>query len=388
MYSNNGRLPFYYRNGSGVTYGKTLTYNVIDINLSTRGHTAMYYQRLRCFRPEIASYRWLYQCPHSSPCPGNRSLHLPAWSWPHVEGKHRNSVRLNMEELHLDGLCGQSSLSIPAATAPESMAPPPNGRYWIWHIQRYLPLGFQCFSRVAASMLTSLRALSHDAVPLHYGSPVIDFVQQFTEIEQSGCYMSCRTYFNQIRPSYKCLPDGRIPSLPGYSRTSCARERKKLDHITVMSAEMCPQLRICVATPTGHVLAWHLRIMTHPKQSIQKFRIQTLQLPTKPCWWCHVQSSTVRQSANVTDHGVRWVPVFAVSRSDHFRRNTGIAHEEAGEAPVPPSAAPRRWSGISLCLCHTAGNGATTTFSYQFHTDFGFHCVFKSNISWAKSSIE
>ena len=78
-----------------------------------------------------------------------------------------------------------------------------------------------------------------------------------------------------------------------YSRTSCARNVKKLTRYSLRPWKRLRNSSFCVATPTGQVFIWHLRIITQPStisaevakpnSSAPNIAIRTMSRPVFSC---------------------------------------------------------------------------------------------------------
>ena len=65
-----------------------------------------------------------------------------------------------------------------------------------------------------------------------------------------------------VRPMMSSIRS--TPISARYSRTSCARKVKKFTRYSLRPWKRRRSSSFCVATPTGQVFWWHLRIMTQP----------------------------------------------------------------------------------------------------------------------------
>ena len=174
-----------------------------------------------------------------------------------------------------------------------------------------------------------------------------------------------------------------------YSRTSCAMKRKKFTTCSALPLKFFRSSGSCVAMPTGHVLRWQTRIITHPSTTSgavakpnSSAPISAATTTSRPVFiWpstCTVMrsrrpfiSSTCCVSASPSSHGT---PPCLI--------------EVSGEAPVPPSCPEMRTT--SACAFETPAAtvptpASATSFTWMRASGFEF---FRSKISCARSSIE
>ena len=125
----------------------------------------------------------------------------------------------------------------------------------------------------------------------------------------------------------------------------------------------------CVATPTGHVLRWHLRIMMQP--------LATSGAVAKP------NSSAPSSAANATSRPVLSCPstcrrtrprssfitsTCCVSARPSSHGVPACWIDDSGEAPVPPSW-PRDEDDVGVRLGHAGRDGADAGLAHQLHAD-------------------
>ena len=138
--------------------------------------------------------------------------------------------------------------------------------------------------------------------------------------------MSCRTYFNQIRTSYNVFQTGESHLCQVFTYLLC-QETEEVDHITIMSAEMCPQLRIlCSHTYRTRI---GMTFTHHDTSQNNQYRSSESKL------FCSQQShaddvtSSLQLSVSLqtylTTESVEYQCLLCLAQTD-FRRNTGIAH--------------------------------------------------------------
>ena len=77
-----------------------------------------------------------------------------------------------------------------------------------------------------------------------------------------GSFSSDLRSIKSVRPIISSILVNPISAR--YSRTSCARKVKKLIRYSLRPWKRLRNSSFCVATPTGQVFWWHLRIITHP----------------------------------------------------------------------------------------------------------------------------
>ena len=145
----------------------------------------------------------------------------------------------------------------------------------------------------------------------------------------------------------------------------------------------------CVATPTGQVLRWHLRIMMQPST--------TSGAVAKP-------NSSAPSSAPIATSRPVFIWPSACTRMRPRRRFSTsvccvsarpISHglpacliDDQGEAPVPPSwPAMTTWSAFAL-LTPAATVPTPTSDTSLTDTEARGFAFFRSWISWARSSME
>ncbi|KAG0929691.1 hypothetical protein G6F31_017259 [Rhizopus arrhizus] len=174
-----------------------------------------------------------------------------------------------------------------------------------------------------------------------------------------------------------------------YSRISSAMNWKKFTTYSARPLNFARRSGFCVATPTGQVFRWHLRIMMQPST--------TSGAVAKP-------NSSAPSSAPMTTSRPVFIWPSACTRMRLRRRfSTSVccvsarpsSHgvptclmDDTGDAPVPPSwPAITTWSALALATpaatvpTPTSDTSLTDTEALEF-------TFFRSWISWAKSSIE
>ena len=180
----------------------------------------------------------------------------------------------------------------------------------------------------------------------------------------------------------------RMPSWAMISRTSSAMKKKKLTTCSGLPWNFWRSTG-CVATPTGQVFRWHLRIMMQPST--------TSGAVAKP-------NSSAPSSAPMTTSRPVFIWPSACTRMRLRRRfSTSVCcvsarpssqgvptclMDDTGEAPVPPSwPAITTWSALALA---TPAATVPTPTSDTSLTEIEALALtfFRSWISWARSSIE
>ena len=173
------------------------------------------------------------------------------------------------------------------------------------------------------------------------------------------------------------------------SRTSSATKKKKL-----MTCSGWPWKRLrstgsCVATPTGQVLRWHLRIMMQPaaisgavakpNSSAPSSAPMTTSRPVRmPPSTCSAMRPRSRLSTSVC-----WVSARPISQGE-----PACLIEVSGEAPVPPSKpAMVTWSARALATPAATVPTPTSETSFTETSAAGL-TFFRSKMSCARSSIE
>ncbi|CFN76350.1 Uncharacterised protein [Bordetella pertussis] len=143
----------------------------------------------------------------------------------------------------------------------------------------------------------------------------------------------------------------------------------------------------CVATPTGQVFRWHLRIMMQPST--------TSGAVAKP------NSSAPSSAPMITSRPVFIWPSACTRMRDRRRLSTSVCcvsarpssqgvpaclMDETGEAPVPPSwPAMTTWSALATPAATVPTPTSETSLT---ETEARALTFFRSWMSWARSSIE
>jgi hypothetical protein len=181
----------------------------------------------------------------------------------------------------------------------------------------------------------------------------------------------------------------RMPSCAMIVRASSATKKKKLTTCSGLPANLRRSTGSCVATPTGQVLRWHLRIMMQPST--------TSGAVAKP-------NSSAPSSAPMTTSRPVFIWPSACTRMRPRRRfSTSVCWVSArpssqgvpaclielhGEAPVPPSwPAITTWSALHLATPAAMVPTPTSDTSLTLTSARGL-AFFRSWISCARSSIE
>ena len=144
-----------------------------------------------------------------------------------------------------------------------------------------------------------------------------------------------------------------------------------------------------VATPTGQVLVWHLRIMTHPStinavvpKPNSSAPSKAMLIMSRPVFNC---PSTCSFTCPRSPFNTK---VCCVSLSPISGEIPAYRILDAGDAPVPPSA-PEMTIRSAFALATPAAMVPTplsaTSFTLIRACGFTF---FRSKINWAKSSME
>ncbi len=130
----------------------------------------------------------------------------------------------------------------------------------------------------------------------------------------------------------------RKPSSAMCSRRSSAMKRKKLTTCSGSPVKSWRSSSSCVATPTGQVLRWHLRIMMQPMAMRAPVAMPHSSAPSRVAM---ATSRPVRSRPSVwsTTRSRRWLRMstwWASARPSSQGRPACLI-DESGEAPVPPS---------------------------------------------------
>ena len=173
------------------------------------------------------------------------------------------------------------------------------------------------------------------------------------------------------------------------SRTSSATKKKKLITCSGWPVKRARSTGSCVATPTGQVLRWHLRIMMQPAAISGAV--------AKP------NSSAPSSAPITTSRPVRRPPstctamrprrpfstsVCCVSASPISQGEPAWVSEVSGEAPVPPSKPEIvTWSARALATPAATVPTPTSETSFTEMRAAGL-TFFRSWMSCARSSIE
>ncbi len=180
-----------------------------------------------------------------------------------------------------------------------------------------------------------------------------------------------------------------MPSCAMIWRASSATKKKKLTTCSGRPVNLARSTGSCVATPTGQVLRWHLRIMMQPSA--------TSGAVAKP-------NSSAPSSAPMTTSRPVFIWPSACTRMRLRRRfSTSVCCVSArpssqgvpaclmllhGDAPVPPSCpAMTTWSALHLATPAAMVPTPTSLTSLTLMSARGL-AFFRSWISCARSSIE
>ena len=173
------------------------------------------------------------------------------------------------------------------------------------------------------------------------------------------------------------------------SRTSSATKKKKLMTCSGWPVKRLRSTGSWVATPTGQVLRWHLRIMMQPaaisgavakpNSSAPSIAPTTTSRPVRmpPSTWTAMRLR--RRFAT----SVWWVSARPISHGD-----PACLIEVSGDAPVPPSKpAMVTWSARALETPAATVPTPTSDTSFTDTSPVGLTFL-RSKMSWARSSIE
>ena len=179
------------------------------------------------------------------------------------------------------------------------------------------------------------------------------------------------------------------PSCAIISRNSSV---KNLNRLTIWSA--LPEKRalksgFCVATPTGQVFKWHLRIMMQPSVTNAAVATPHSSAPNKvaiaisfPVFNCPSVCKTTRL------RNLFFTKVCCASAKPSSHGKPACLIELIGDAPVPPSL-PAINTTSALAFATPAAIVPTPAFETSFTLiRAALLAFFKSNINCAKSSIE
>ena len=173
------------------------------------------------------------------------------------------------------------------------------------------------------------------------------------------------------------------------SRTSSATKKKKLMTCSGRPLKRLRSTGSCVATPTGQVLRWHLRIMMQPAAISGAVEKPNSSAPS---------SAAITTSRPVRKPPSTWTRDAAAQPVEH-QGLLGLGKadlpglpacliEVSGEAPVPPSKPEMvMWSARALATPAATVPTPTSETSLTETSAAGL-TFFRSKISWARSSIE
>ena len=181
----------------------------------------------------------------------------------------------------------------------------------------------------------------------------------------------------------------RRPRAASHSRVSRATKERKLTMYSGLPEKHLRRSGSCVATPAGQVLAWHCRIMTHPRQTKMVVAKPNSCAPSKApmttsrpvlSW-----PSTCRRTRRRRRLSVK---VWCVSASPSSQGRPAWWMEERGEAPVPPSCPATRMTSAWALATPAATVPMPASETSLTETRASGFTVRRSWMSWAKSSME
>ena len=145
-------------------------------------------------------------------------------------------------------------------------------------------------------------------------------------------------------------------------------KKKKLTTCSGLPVNFLRSTGSCVATPTGQVFRWHLRIMMQPaaisgavakpNSSAPSSAPITTSRPVQPAIDLHGDAA-----AQIVQHQ----RLLRFGQTD-FPRRAGMLDRVSGEAPVPPSW-PAIVTTIGVRLGNAGGDGADADLGHQLHAD-------------------
>ena len=181
----------------------------------------------------------------------------------------------------------------------------------------------------------------------------------------------------------------RIPNCAMISRASSAMKKKKFTTCSGLPENFLRNSGSCVATPTGQVFKWHLRIMMQPSTTNGAVAKPNSSAPnrapittSRPVFICPSAWTRIRLRKPFN------TKVCCVSARPNSHGLPACLIDDNGDAPVPPS-----WPAITTWSAFAFATPAATVPTPTSDTNFTeisalLVTFFKSWINWAKSSIE
>ena len=181
----------------------------------------------------------------------------------------------------------------------------------------------------------------------------------------------------------------RKPSCAISLRASSATKKKKLTTCSGWPAKRLRSTGSCVATPTGQVLRWHLRIMMQPSTTSGAVAKPNSSAPSsapmttsRPVFICPSTCTAMRPRRRFS------TSVCCVSASPSSHGVPACLIDDTGDAPVPPSW-PEIVTWSAFAFATPAATVPTPTSETSFtEIDARGLAFLRSWISWARSSIE
>ena len=200
--------------------------------------------------------------------------------------------------------------------------------------------------------------------------------------------LSCgMTSIMSVRPmmSLRCL----TPSSDRYSRVCWARNVKKLTTYSARPRNLARRVSSCVATPTGHVLVLHLRIIRQPSTMSGRVPKENSSAPSIAMM---ITSRAVLSWPSVCRRTWSRRPlstsVCCASASPISGEIPAKRIDDTGLAPVPPSA-PEMTMRSAFAFATPAAMVPTPLSATSFTLTAAVGLIFlRSKINWARSSIE
>ncbi|MNT11904.1 hypothetical protein D3C72_1468110 [compost metagenome] len=181
----------------------------------------------------------------------------------------------------------------------------------------------------------------------------------------------------------------RMPSWAMISRASSATKKKKFTTCSGLPWNFLRSCGSCVATPTGQVFRWHLRIMMQPSATSGAVAKPNSSAPSSApittsrpvfIWPSACTRMRLRRPLSIS--------VCCVSARPSSQGVPACLIDDHGEAPVPPSwPAITTWSALAFATPAATVPTPTSDTSLTEMSDTGF-TFFRSWISCARSSIE
>ena len=198
---------------------------------------------------------------------------------------------------------------------------------------------------------------------------VVYLMQQFAEIQQRSFFIGSRTYLNQVCTTYNVFQARESHFCQVFAYFLC-QEAEEIDYITVMTTEVCPQLRILCSY--SHRTSIGMTLTHHHTTQYNQYR------GSESEFFCPQQShaddiaSGLQLSVGLQTHlsaeSVEHQCLLCLAQTD-FRRDTCVTHRR-GRRSSRTAFRSGDDNQIGLGFCHTGCNGTDTTLGHQFHTDF------------------